>query len=109
MCKCHANLKYSSNSRWLFLRLDRLTLPWQSIWQISLFDWAGDANTHHPKDGAAVVEFVTTPNNPCDSLRNVVAVGAVAKQRRKLMVHDMSYTGLVTKDTRHSSLITRPV
>lgn len=31
MCKCHINLKYNSNSRWLFLHLDRLTLPWQSV------------------------------------------------------------------------------
>ena len=50
-----------------------------------------------PKDGAAVVEFVTTPNNHCDYLRNEVTVGTAAKQRRKLMVHDMSYTGRVMR------------
>lgn len=57
----------------------------------SLFHWVGDANTYQPKDGAAFVEFVTSPNNPCHSHCNKVAVGAAAKQRRKLMVHDMSY------------------
>lgn len=58
----------------------------------SLFHWAGDANTYQPKQGEALIEFVTTPNNPCGSLRNEVVVGAAAEQtHRKSVVHDMSY------------------
>jgi len=56
----------------------------------SLFHWAGDANTYQPRQGEAVVEFVTTPNNPCGSLRNEVVVVSAAAPR-KSVVHDMSY------------------
>lgn len=59
---------------------------------LSLFHWAGDANTYQPKRGEAVIEFVTTPNNPCGSLRDEVLVGAAVEHtRRKSVVHDMSY------------------
>nr|XP_024366976.1 tryptophan aminotransferase-related protein 2-like [Physcomitrium patens] len=54
--------------------------------QSKLFHWAGDSKTFHPKANETFIEMVTTPNNPCGTMREGLGLGD-----KGTIVHDLAY------------------